>query len=93
MSATECTCNADIAAKLEARFKEAQPEATDHNVRLQGYGFSILGNSMVLRPFMPYKATAVYPLKKGGTKEKTVTGNMIFSYCPFCGSKFPKGDA
>ncbi len=92
MSDTECTCSADIATKLAERFKETQPEATDHRVRLEGYCFSVMGNSMVLRPYMQYKATATHPLKKGGAKEKTVTGNMIFSYCPFCGVKFPKSE-
>jgi hypothetical protein len=79
-----CDCHASITAQLTERFKSMAPSATDHKVELQGYGFAIIDNKMVLRPYMPYKAGAEFPLKKGGTKWKTQTGNMVFRYCPFC---------
>lgn len=91
--APDCDCRSSITEKLAERFKAAQPQATDHKVELQGYGFGVVGNTMVMRPYMAYKASADYPLKKGGTKWKTLTGNMVFSFCPFCGSKFRTGDA
>ncbi len=86
---TDCTCKKDIEQKLLERFKAQQPDATAHEASLQGYGFGIdpTGNRMVLRGFLPYRTTAVFPLKKGGSKSKTTTGNMYFSYCPFCGVK------
>lgn len=81
-----CECRKDIEARLLARFKEAAPEAADHKVDLQGYAF-VFGeaNALEMRPYMTYKAGATYPLKKGGTKWKQQTGNMMFNFCPFCG--------
>lgn len=93
MSGFSCTCRADIETKLTERFVETAPDATGHKVRLQGYAYAMNASSkvgsggIVERPFMPYKAEAVHPLKKGGTKAKASTGNMFFSYCPFCGKK------
>ena len=81
----KCTCKIDIETKLVERFKIAAPEAEGHQVELQGYGFGFVDNTMVVQPFAEYKATAAYPLKKGGTKTKTVSGSMIFRYCPYCG--------
>lgn len=87
MSALTCNCRAEIEAKLTERFKAQSPEATDHSVSLEGYGFGISDGGVVVRAMLPYGATATFPLKKGGSKRKTVKGNMIFSYCPFCGMK------
>lgn len=84
----QCTCREDLEKSLTERFSTHATEATGHSVSLQGYGFAIVGNSMITAPFMEYKATAMYPVKKtGGTKEKTTRGNMMFSFCPFCGVK------
>ena len=82
-----CTCKTDLEAKLTERFKANAPEASDHSVTLQGYGFAIVGNSMKSMGYMDAKASANYPLKNGGSKQKTVTQNMFFSFCPFCGVK------
>ncbi|CAG1010358.1 hypothetical protein MYXO_04004 [Myxococcaceae bacterium] len=54
---------------------------------LQGYGIAMVGNTLAEVPFMEFKATAQHRLKKGGFKEKTATGAMFFSFCPFCGRK------
>jgi hypothetical protein len=79
-----CDCKKSLETKLAERFKESAPEAKDHAVSLQGYAL-ILGEKLEQKGCMPIHCTATYPLKKGGTKEKTVKQNMIFTYCPFCG--------
>lgn len=81
-----CDCRKDIEQKLTDRFKEKSPEASGHEVKLQGYAYCF-GEKLTTRAFMPYKTTAEPPLKKGGTKIKNETGNMFFNYCPFCGEK------
>lgn len=75
-----CDCRKTIEASLLERFKSAAPEAEGHGVSLLGYGYSAIELA-----YMPYECGATYKLKKGGTKYKTTTGNMIFSFCPFCG--------
>ena len=81
-----CNCRKDIEAKLLERFKLSAPDASDHGVELQGYALVIETAGLFSKPVMPYKTSAIYPLKKGGTKLKSVTGNMILNYCPFCGA-------
>jgi len=81
-----CDCRKNLEAKLTERFKQMSPDATGHKVALQGYAIC-LGETLHSRSFMPYKATAEFPLKKGGTKVKSELGNMFFSHCPFCGEK------
>ena len=80
-----CNCHADMEARLTKRFIEHAPEATEHQVELQNYGFTLCGNDMRLDGFVPYEATASYPNKKGGFKDKKVKGKLLFNYCPFCG--------
>jgi hypothetical protein len=78
-----CECRKEIEAKLLDQFKAQAPEATGHTVSLDGYGWNLNtgGESQATR----YEAIAVYPLKKGGAKSKTIRGNMVFNFCPFCG--------
>ena len=85
-----CDCRKSIQEQLTEHFTSVAGEASNHKVELQGYGFAITENKMVERPYMPYKHTADYPLKKGGTKAKTKTGSMVFRFCPFCGGEFDK---
>lgn len=82
-----CNCRAELEDKLVERFREGAPGATDHKASLQGYGFALTGNKMVMRGYMDVAAKARYPLKKGGFKEKTIKQSLFFSYCPFCGVK------
>lgn len=82
-----CDCKKQIEAKLLEHFKANTPEAADHEIELEGYGLSLVDNKMTLRPFAPYKARALFPLKKGGAKRKVSTGFMGFSFCPYCGEK------
>lgn len=89
---SNCTCKKDIEARLLDRFKASAPDATDHGVELQGYGLVVTDHALESRPYMPFKATANYPQKKGGSKVKTTTQSMMFNYCPFCG-KSVKGGA
>ena len=82
-----CTCKADIEAKLLDAFKAEVPTAVDHSVELKGYLFAIEGNTMVIRPSTTVERFAKVPAKSGGTKSKRSTLNMVFSFCPFCGAK------
>ena len=82
-----CTCKADLEQKLTARYSEMEPTATGHKVELQGYALGISESKCIVKGFMPYETFAYVPLKKGGSKPKKTTGNMFFSYCPFCGAK------
>lgn len=82
-----CNCKKELEEKLTERFKATAPEATGHGVSLQGYGFAIVGDAMKSMGYMEVKATANYPLKKGGSKNRVTTQNMFFSFCPFCGVK------
>lgn len=86
-----CNCRKELEAKLTENFVKEAPEATGHKAKLQGYGltFGVLVNE---RSMSQVQQTALYPLKKGGTKERTTTVNMLHSYCPFCGVK-QGGDA
>ena len=80
-----CNCKKELEEKLTQRFKDQSPEASDHKVSLDGYGFVFVGSRMEQRGYLDVKATATYPLKKGGVKAKTTNQSMFFSYCPFCG--------
>lgn len=83
---SNCNCRDEIEAQLTERFKAHAPEASDHRVTLEGYGFAIVNNTLVMKPAMPYKAYALFPNKKtGADKGKTMKGAMVFRFCPFCG--------
>lgn len=83
-----CTCRKDLEAKLNERFKALNQNASEHEVRLLGYGISISAeNTLYEVGLMPAEATAMYPIKNGGVKKKTTRLNMPFRYCPFCGVK------
>lgn len=82
-----CNCRSEIEAQLTEMFASEAPKASDHKVELQGYGFGVINNTLTMRPFMPYKRGATFPMKSGGTKWKAERGSMLFSYCPFCGVK------
>jgi hypothetical protein len=86
-----CNCKAEIEAQLLERFKAKYPDAQDHRVSLQGYVFAISGNTMTLHPYMPIKYGARHTNKKTGREVwKNEKGNMVFSFCPFCGQNFAK---
>lgn len=84
-----CDCRAKTEERLLARFKEQSPEAADHRVSLTGYALIVTKDmGLVAKGCMPIKASAKFPIKKGGTKEKKIEQNMIFNFCPFCGEKY-----
>jgi len=85
-----CNCRTDLEARLLERFKEAEPLATGHEVKLTGYAF-IFGKQLRMVGVMPIEQTADFPLKKGGTKRKSVKCSMQFTHCPFCGDKYEAG--
>jgi len=84
-----CSCKSSIEAKLLARFKEQSPNASKHEVELTGYTL-ILNDAMnmTLKGCMKIEAAADHPLRKGGVKRKVQQQNMVFTYCPFCGTKY-----
>lgn len=84
-----CKCRDDIEKKLLDRFKEQQPDAKDHAVTLGGYTFTLEDGNAVMKGYMPYEFEALYPLKNGKTKRKTYKQAVVFSFCPFCGEKYP----
>lgn len=83
-----CDCKEDIEGKLLARFKEVSSEAESHSASLHGYTIVFGETALEQKGYMEIKATANFPLKKGGMKAKTQTQNMIFTFCPFCGKKY-----
>lgn len=89
----KCTCREDIEEKLLERFKEQAPEAQEHSVSLQGYNMYLVGNGLVTYPSMKFETTALFPLKKGGTKKKTTDLMIRCNYCPFCGKYVEKEEA
>jgi hypothetical protein len=86
--AETCNCKKDIEAKLLARFKESTPDASDHGLELKGYALVITDDAVEQKGYMIIKATANYPLKKGGYKLKSAEQSMVFTFCPFCGVKY-----
>lgn len=84
-----CGCRKDIEKKLLDRFIEQAPQATEHKASLTGYAFMFSNNRLDMKGCMPLELTAKFPLKKGGVKQKTTKQSMMFSYCPFCGEKYP----
>ena len=79
-----CDCRERIEGKLKDRFVEQNPEAKEHEAQLTGYVF-LFGENVTTKGCMNAELKAEYPLKKGGTKQKTIKHSMIFTFCPFCG--------
>lgn len=84
-----CNCKTDIEAKLAERAVKAG--ASEAKVTLQGYGLTLAGDTMKLAGLMEYTVNAATVAKDGSTKRKKTRGNMIFSFCPFCGAR-PDGE-
>jgi hypothetical protein len=81
-----CNCKTEIEAKLLESFKSEAPDGVDHSVSMHGYGFCIVGNKMIMRPYTEVTRAAQMPRKAGGFTSKRTKLNMFFSYCPFCGT-------
>lgn len=79
-----CGCRKELESKLAENFK-AKNTVTDVSVELQGYGFGVSDKGMTMQGVMPYKLTFLNT--SNNTRRRTVKGNMIFSYCPFCRKK------
>lgn len=80
-----CDCKTRIERLLKEQALQEVEGSTEASAELEGYGLRFSGGGEAfLRGFMPYKVYASYE-KKGQVKEKKVKGNMIFSFCPFCG--------
>lgn len=86
-----CNCRTEIEKRLTEKFAQDEPEAREHKARLTGYAL-LFGETLKEKGAMPIELTAIFPLKKGGEKEKKSKSNMIFTYCPFCGEKYDNTD-
>jgi hypothetical protein len=87
-----CDCKSQAEASLLERFKEQEPQASDHSAYLQGYPL-FFGGRVKQKGAMDAKLTARFPTKTGGTKEKGRTVVVVFTYCPFCGKEYePKAE-
>jgi hypothetical protein len=80
-----CDCQRAIEKMLMERHARQFPNAKSHLVTLSGYGFGVDQSGVLIVGCTPYQATADHQLKSGITKTKTEKGNMIWSFCPFCG--------
>lgn len=81
-----CNCRAELEAKLTERHAQQCPEAKNHQVTLEGYCMGIVGDRMVELGVVPISARAEHLVKKSGEyKAKASKGNMVWSFCPFCG--------
>lgn len=81
-----CNCKAELEAKLTERHVKQHPDAKDHKVTLGGYGFAIIGNKITHQGAVQITATADHLVKKTGEyRPKKMSGNMVWSFCPFCG--------
>lgn len=86
-----CNCKKEIEAKLLAKAIAQYPEATEHKASLsKGYSLIIDKQSGECRDVarMPLEITAMFPLRNGNVKSKTIKMSMFFSFCPFCGVKY-----
>lgn len=88
---TTCTCRTRVEQQLLERFQKTDTTASNHNAHLEGYKLCLSDNRMYSRPAMEVRLTADYPTKAGPLRFKTKRISMLFSFCPFCGSKFEKG--
>lgn len=82
-----CDCRPRIEGKLLDKFRTQFPDATEHRIKLTGYAL-IFGKELTEKGCMPIEQTAKFPLKKGGAKEKVQKISMMFTFCPFCGTKY-----
>lgn len=85
-----CNCKTEIEAKLLERFKNLSPEAKSHEVELTGYALVIQDNAIVSKGCMDISTKAEFLVKKSGSfkLKKASGGNMVFTFCPFCGKRY-----
>lgn len=85
-----CECRERIEGKLKERHIHQNPQAKDHDAKLIGYGFRITDNGCQEACYMPAELRSTVTVKKtGAAKCKVDKINMHFTYCPFCGEKYP----
>lgn len=83
-----CNCKSDIEAKLLEALKNMVP-GRNHEAVLQGYGINLSGPVATVRPFMMAHGYVEPERKAGGySARRTIKQTVVFTFCPFCGSKF-----
>lgn len=85
----KCGCKKDIEAKLLERFKAERPEGEGHSASMDGaYGLGMTNdNKVVQQGVAPVILEVMLPKKSGGMAPKTIKMSMIWTFCPFCGTK------
>ena len=83
-----CNCQQEVAVRMLERFKKNKPELTDHHLRLDGYVLTVMDDTWVSIGAMPVVCTGKFLTKKLVEKTSKTTAQMLFSYCPFCGTRY-----
>jgi hypothetical protein len=87
-----CDCKKRIEARLLERFRAEHPNGQDHSASLDGYGFALTDdNKMVMRGGSPIVLHTSLPTKTISMKPKKIRETMLWTFCPFCGTKATGG--
>lgn len=88
-----CDCKKKIEANLLERFKTDFPAGADHSAVIDGYGFAVTNNKVVLAPYHEVSRSLVVAKKTGGFAQKRSKIKMLFRFCPYCGESLIPADA
>jgi hypothetical protein len=88
-----CECVAQTRIQVATHFatKLAGKAEVDEKASLHNQGIRQVGNKLVAVGYDEYRLRT-WPLKKDGTKtgkEKMERIEVVHSYCPHCGEKYP----
>lgn len=92
--AAECGCFEKMVDAIGDRVQALHPEASDIQVRMEGYGTVMNFASGKIRhvPTFPIRITYKAPKKRGGMKTVRMRQSGIASFCPFCGKRYPDSE-
>jgi len=88
-----CDCASNLKSKIAEHAKAAYAgkREVEETAQLHNQGMRLLGNKLIAAPYDEYRIRT-YPLKKDGTKtgkEKVEVLEVVHSFCPHCGEKYP----
>ena len=70
------------------KLKAERPDDQGHHAQLEGYGFALTDdNKMLLVGGTPITLQSMTPRKAGGMKSFRINQTMVWTFCPFCGTK------
>lgn len=88
-----CNCHSDVEKKLTAMFTEQAPAGSEQfEIELQGFLFSLVGNTLTHRSSSAVHVSYMAPKKSGGMKKVNQKTFVRASYCPFCGESYSKAE-